>query len=242
MELLIPSFFAGVLTVLAPCVLTLLPVILGGSATSKNKLRPLIISLSLGVSVVLFTLLLKGATIFINIPDAFWRYFSGSIVLLFGATLLLPNLWTKFCIKTGIYKTEGLLHKNSEEQETTKGAIILGASLGPVFTTCSPTYAIIIATVLPQNLSVATINLVIYAIGLMIPLLLIGYGGRSVVSKFKGAANPNGWFKKTLGLLLILTGLAIITGFDKTIENFILDSGYLGPIEIEQNLIEKFEN
>lgn len=241
MELLIPSFFAGVLTVLAPCVLSLLPVILGGSASGNNKFRPLVISLSLGVSVVIFTLILKGATELINIPDAFWRWFSGGLVFLFGLSMVFPQGWTWLSIKLKLYKSESVMHQNIGK-ESLWGAIVLGASLGPVFTTCSPTYAIIIATVLPQNLAIATINLIIYAIGLMIPMILIGYGGRKIASKFKFAANPNGWFKKSLGILLVLTGLIIITGFDKEIEKLILSSGYLGPIEIEQSILENARN
>jgi cytochrome c-type biogenesis protein len=71
--------------------------------------------------------------------------------------------------------------------------------------------------------------------------LAIGYGGQKVSSIFKFAVNPNGWFKKGLGVLLVLTGLMILTGFDKTIEIWILDAGYLGPIQLEQNLINNFE-
>jgi len=69
-------------------------------------------------------------------------------------------------------------------------------------------------------------------------MIIIGYTGRSIATKLKFAANPNGWFKKSLGILLVLTGIVIITGFDKEIEKLILSSGYLGPIEIEQSLLE----
>ena len=60
--LLITSFLAGILTVAAPCVLPLLPVIVGGSLMDEHRSRPLIIAVSLALSVILFTLLLKVFT------------------------------------------------------------------------------------------------------------------------------------------------------------------------------------
>lgn len=237
MEYLIPSFLAGILTVLAPCVLTLLPVILGGTLGERSKWRPLIVAASLGISVIVFTLILKTTTAFITIPDTFWRYLSGGLIFFFGITILFPELWNVISFKLKLHKSDELLAKSGKEKGL-KGAVLLGASLGPVFTTCSPTYALILAIVLPQNYAIGVLNLIIYTIGLLIPLLIIGYGGQTLSSKFKFAANPKGWFKRTLGILLILTGFVIITGFDKTIETAILNAGYLGPIEIEQNLLK----
>ncbi|MBT4384389.1 cytochrome C biogenesis protein [Candidatus Peregrinibacteria bacterium] len=237
MEFLIPSFLAGLLTVLAPCVIALLPVILGGNLGQKDPWRPLIIASSLGVSVLVFTLLLKATTVLIGIPREFWTYVSGALVLVFGLTMMFPSAWSNLAYKLGLYKSEKLLEKSGHKKGKW-GAVLLGASLGPVFTTCSPTYAIILAVVLPANFFVGLLNLIAYALGLVLLLLLIGYGGQKVSSKFRFAVNPNGWFKRGLGVLLVLTGLMIVTGFDKTLEGWVLDAGYLGPIQIEQNLLE----
>ncbi|MDP2625207.1 MAG: cytochrome c biogenesis protein CcdA [Candidatus Peregrinibacteria bacterium] len=237
MEFLIPSFLAGVLTILAPCALFLLPVILGGTASDRDRLKPLVITLSLGVSVFLFSLLLKATTLFIEIPNEFWRWISGGLIVLFGLTMLFPNVWNKVAFKLKLHKSEILIDKSAKHGGL-KGGILLGASLGPVFTTCSPTYVIILAVVLPANFGVGVINLIAYTIGLMIPLLAVGYGGQAVVRKFRFAANPNGLFKKVLGTLLVVVGVFIFTGLDKTVEQKILEAGYFGPVEIEQSLLE----
>lgn len=240
MEFLIPSFLAGMLTVLAPCVLAILPVILGGTLGHKSPWRPLLITGSLGVSVLLFTLLLKATTALLGVPKEFWQIVSGAIVFLFGLTMVFPNAWSTLSFKLGLYKSEKLLEK-SGKQEGWKGAVLLGASLGPVFTTCSPTYAVILAVVLPESFLIGFINLLAYTFGLVLLLLLIGYGGQAVTKKLRFAVNPNGWFKKGLGVLLVLTGLMIITGFDKTIEAWVLQQGYLGPIGIEERLLDGVE-
>lgn len=76
MTLALISFIAGILTILAPCVLPVLPVILAGSITEKQKWYPYLVTLSLALSVVLFTVLLKVSTVFIDIPSVFWKYLS----------------------------------------------------------------------------------------------------------------------------------------------------------------------
>lgn len=71
--LLITSLLAGMLTILAPCVLPVLPVVLAGSLTEKQKWYPYVVTLSLALSVVLFTVLLKASTALIDIPPSFWK-------------------------------------------------------------------------------------------------------------------------------------------------------------------------
>jgi len=224
MEFFIPSFIAGLLTILAPCSITLLPVMLSGSIGTKSVFRPLVVALSLGVSVFLFTLLLKVGTDLIDLDQGILIIISGVLLLLLGLTMVFPNYWDQIQVKLGLYKSEQLLEKTNTK-DGMLGAVLMGAALGPVFSTCSPTYFFIIGTILPQDLGIGLTNLVIYSIGLVLMLLAVGYGGRAIVNKLKFAANPTGWFKRTLGFLLVLVGLAIATGFDKTIESFILDLG-----------------
>jgi len=238
MALLIPSFLAGILTIFAPCVLSLLPIIIGGSLTDKNPRRPLIIVGSLAVSVIVFTLLLKGTTAFISIPTAFWAYFSGTLITFFSLSLLFPDTWSLLAFKLGLYKSEQLLEQDETTKSSTKGAILLGASLGPVFTTCSPTYFLILAIVLPISFSMALLDLTVYAIGMSIPLLLIGYGGQTIAAKFRVFANPTGTFKKTLGLILLITGILILTGTDKKLEAWLIQKGYTGFSQFEESLIK----
>src|SRR5690348_5594977 len=108
METLIVSFIAGAFTVAAPCILPLLPVIVGGTATVGGKqqrqwFRPLVIAGSLAVSVIVFSLLLKATTVLLGVPNIVWNVVSGVIVLLFGVHLVWPALWEKVSLKTGLY-------------------------------------------------------------------------------------------------------------------------------------------
>lgn len=239
MLLLIVSFIAGILTILAPCILPVLPVILGSSVGDKksNKKKSLTIITSLGISVILFTLLLKVSTLFIDIPENFWKIFSGSIILALGLITVFPSLWENKYIAKLSRKSNIALGKG-DQKKSFWGDIIVGASLGPVFSTCSPTYFLILATVLPATPVLGFIYLLSYALGLCLSLLLIAIVGQKIVDKLGLFANPDGWFKKGLGILFILVAIAIFTGLDKKLQTTILDKGFFDVTKIEQMLLD----
>src|SRR3989344_5677737 len=91
------SILAGVFTVLAPCILPLLPVVIGASEAGSRGVsrRALTVIGSLSVSVVVFTLLLKATTILISIPQSFWATFSGLVIVLVGVAIVFPSFWTR---------------------------------------------------------------------------------------------------------------------------------------------------
>jgi cytochrome c-type biogenesis protein len=238
LTLLITSFLAGILTVLAPCVLPLLPIIIGSSIEGKHKSGPYIITLSLAVFITIFTVLLKVSTLLLDLDPVVWKYISGGLVLLFGFTYLFPDLWSSVLLKLKISgKSDKLLDKAVAKQGVTK-SILIGASLSPVFASCSPTYSLILATVLPVNFWVGLIYIFAYSIGLAVIMLAIALLGRGFINKLKVVSNPNGWFRKSLGVVFIIVGLFVIAGFDKTISTFILDRGFFDVTMIEQKLID----
>ena len=238
MEYIPLSFLAGVLTILAPCVLPLLPIIVGGSLTDKNPWRPLIVTLSLAASIVIFTLALKVSTAFIEIPQSFWKWFSGAIILFFAFTLLFPTAWEKLAAKLQLgSKSQGLLSKSGQKKGIL-GMVFIGAALGPVFASCSPTYFLILGTVLPQNFFIGLVNLLVYAAGLSLMMFIIAYTGQKFMSKLKVAADPHGRFKKGLGILFLIIGLGIINGYDKKFEAWVIQQGWTGITELEEQLID----
>lgn len=243
MILFIVSFIAGILTVLAPCVLPLLPVILAGSvADTKNRKRPIIIILSLAVSVFIFTLILKGSTALIGASPTFWNYVSAIILAAFGLTLIFPIAWAKIVMKIpGHNKPDRWITKGYDGTGNFWTDVIVGAALGPVFTTCSPTFFVILATVLPQSFALGALDLLAYIIGLSISLLLVAYIGQKLVDHLGWALNPNGWFRKTLGVIFLVLAVLIVFGFDKVIEAKILNSGFFDVTNVEQSIHQALE-
>lgn len=240
------AFLAGLLTAFAPCVLPLLPIILGGSVSAdgqKDKWRPYIITGSLVVSLILFTLLLKASTVLIGVDPRVWTYVSGGLVIALGLFMLFPNLWAKFIGLVGFeHKSQQLLGKAGKTNNRTLSAVLIGAALGPVFSSCSPTYAFVIATVLPVNLALGMVYLAIYCLGVAIALLAIALLGRKLLVNVKWASNPHGWFQRSIAILFILVGLSLITGIDKQIQTYLVEKDPFGLIQLEEKLVPPASN
>lgn len=240
MTLLLLSFVAGILTVLAPCILPILPVIVGGSIEggSASRSRAFVIVTSLGVSLITFTLLLKASTAFIMVPAAFWMYLSGGIVIFFGLTLLFPGLWERLPFVSWLNRDSNKLLSAGYRRGGFWGDVLMGSALGPVFSACSPTYFILLATVLPVSYALGVVYLAVYVLGLCLALLLIALLGQRLADKLGFAADPKGLFKRALGALFLVVGFAIIAGWDKQLQIKLLDTGFLDVTKIEQRLLE----
>ncbi|MGV8896283.1 MAG: DUF3179 domain-containing (seleno)protein [Rhodoglobus sp.] len=241
MELLPLSLLAGILTVLSPCVLPLLPVILAGSAAESGRRSTYVIIASLAVSVMAFTLLIRGATGLLGVPTDVWLIVSGSLVVFIGLTLAFPAVWERISVGTGLQRATGELVDSSSQRSGTARSVLLGLSLGPIFTSCSPTYGLILAAVLPTSFTVGFINLLGYTVGLSAVMLLIALGGQSVTRRMKWAVNPQGVFRRSLGAVLIVVGLLTATGVVKDVEAWLVERGILGAVLLEQGILDQVD-
>lgn len=241
------SVLAGVLTILAPCILPLLPIVIGSANTDTKKQNKRSISkksiriiFALSISVVVFTLVLKASTLLIEIPNSFWSIFSGLVIIILGLVMIFPNLWTKIPLVKKVKLVGDQKIAKGYQKKNNLGDYIVGVSLGPVFSTCSPTYLFIIATVLPASFFVGFVYLIGFTIGLVFSLLVVAYFGQSIINKILDNNRKAEITKKVFGALILVVGLAILTGYDKKFEAWILDSGYGATINFEQNLIDRF--
>lgn len=238
MELLIPAFLAGVITVASPCTITLLPVIISGSLAEKSIRRPLIIVTALGISVVLFGILLRATTALITVPQEFWNAVSGIIVILLGYVLLFPTVWDRISTRLGFNANSNQLLSKAAQRQGDLGAALVGLSLGPVFSSCSPVYFFVLSEVIRNqgNFGLGVLLLVVYALGLAATLLAVAAFGQTSISKLKWLANPEGSFRRHLGLIVLIGGIFILTGFDKEIQTFLVENN-LNLSLIEMNFL-----
>ena len=227
MALLLLSCVAGVLTVLAPCVLPLLPIIIGGAVQdARRRWKPYVITASLAVSIVLFTLLLKVSVVFLSVPPQSWQIISGIILLAIGIAMTFPALWEKIAARGGrITRWANVVLARGHQRNNIAGDVMIGAALGPVFSSCSPTYFVILATVLPQNFFLGIVHLFAYALGLALVLLLVALAGRRLLSTLGVIADPHGRFKRAMGVLFLIVGIAVVSGWDKKLETQLITSG-----------------
>lgn len=242
MVLALGAFIAGVLTTLAPCVLPLLPVVVGGSLgkpSTEARKRAYIIAASLGVSVVIFTLLLKASAALIDLPTSTWQWLSGVILICLGAVSVFPKAWDFVSSRLSLQSKSNKQLASARRQDGALGAILTGSALGPVFTSCSPLYGYVIVTVLPASFSEGLLLLLFYVIGLCGTLLLIALLGQKVMRKARWLANPEGGFKRVLGAIFILVGIAIILGWDKDFQTWFIEYSPIRLWELDTNFIPK---
>lgn len=235
------SFFAGVLTVLAPCILPLLPIIIGGSVANGSKKRAYTVIISLILSVVAFTLLIKVSSLFLNVPPETWKYISGFILGIIGLTMVFPTIWESIPFVAKMSQSSNQLLGVGLQKKNMIGDVIMGAALGPVFSTCSPTYFVILATVLPSNFLLGLVYLFAYSVGLGLALLAISIFGQKLADKLAVTADSRGIFKKSIGVIFILVSALIVSGYDKKLQVFV-GNHFFDVTKLEQKLLKTTED
>ncbi len=225
--LLFISILAGMLTVLAPCTLTLLPVIVGGTAGGGSSMRRvLVVTAALGISVIMFTFLLKVSTVFFALPQVVWQLISGGVIILLGFAMLFPDFWERIPLIGKINQRSNIAIGAGYQKQSLVGDIAIGAALGPVFSTCSPTYFLILAEVLPRSLSEGVLYLLAYVVGLCGTLVAVAVVGQKMVERIGFASDPHGIFKRSIGVLFVILGFMIVFGYEKKAELFVAEHVY----------------
>ena len=232
------ALIAGVLTVLSPCVLPMLPIVIGGSTSSKSLAKALRIIGALAVSVVAFSLLLKASTALLGVPAHYWRWLSGSILILFGVFSFWPELWDRLIERLGFKKSSHKLLGRGLAKGGVTGDLLVGSALGPVFTSCSPTYLAIVGIIIPQqNWLIGILYLLAFVVGLCLVLFLVALFGQKFIVKISSLNNPKGWFKRLLAVVFVIVGVLVFLGWDKDIEAYLIEKGaYDWLVELEENL------
>jgi cytochrome c biogenesis protein CcdA len=221
----------------------MLPLIIGGSlGGQKQWWRPLIIITSLLLSVAVFTLLISLAFNSLGFSQQQLVPISGAILAIFGLFYIFPEIWDTLSMKLNLSGRSDKLLAKSSKQGGWLEPLLIGLSLGPVFSSCSPTYAVLISVILPVNFWIGLVYLLAYLVGLGLVMLAISIFGQMIIKKLKFASDPNGMFKKVLGGLFVFLGIAIILGLDKEFETWLVQTDFfsqLGVTDLEQSLSEE---
>ena len=192
---------------------------------------------SLGVSVVAFTLLLKASTALIGIDPMVWSALAGGLLVLLGLVALLPSWWDRLSGRLGLQQRSSAGLSAARDRDGAVGAILTGAALGPVFSSCSPLYAYVIVTVLPAQPAYGFVLLMVYVVGLCVTLLAIALAGQRLVRRLGWLADPHGWFRRGLGLVFVAVGLVVMFGLDRELQAWVLEHSPIRPWELDKGFI-----
>ena len=218
------GFIAGVLSVLSPCVLPLLPVIFG-AAIAAHRFGMLTLALGLALSFV--TIGLFAATIGLSIGlDADWfRILSAILLAVFGLVLLSEGLQQRVAIATGSIGNFGHRLITWLSPTGLRGQFVLGLILGAVWSPCvGPTLgaASLLAAQRRDLFGVATVMLA-FGIGAALPLLVVGSLSREMLGRWRGRVLQSGRIgKQLLGGVAIVISFLVLSGADHVLETALL--------------------
>ena len=150
--------------------------------------------------------------------------------------MVFPSIWEKIPLVNKLNLDSNRLMATGYKKNNFVGDVIMGAALGPVFSTCSPTYFIILATVLPKSFGGGIVDLLAYVIGLCGFLLIISIMSQTAIGKLDLASNSRGWIKRIIGVIFIILGILIIFGLDQKFE-LSLSNHIFDVTKIEQRLL-----
>jgi cytochrome c-type biogenesis protein len=208
---LVLALLAGIVTIAAPCTLPVLPILLGASVGHTNKVRPAMIALGFVISFSATALLLSAITRIFDFDPNHLR--TGAAVLLLGFGLLMiwpaPFEWLSIRLNGLTSSAAG----NAASRQGNIGGFVLGTTLGLVWTPCAgPVLGSILTIVATsKDTAWASAQLVIYAIGAAIPMLVIAYGGQSITTRIRSIAKISPRLQQGFGVIVI--GFAVASYF-----------------------------
>jgi len=217
---LLLALAAGGLTTLSPCVFPLLPLIVGGSLQG-HRAGPLAMGLGMTLSFALIGLLVGLAGPALGIDGDSVRNAGGWLLLILGAVMLIPALGERFSslvkpLASGADQLSGKLNAGS-----LGGALLLGALLGLIWSPCSGPLLASALTLVASEGGVLRGGLIlgVFGTGAAIPLVAVAYASRSGFNRARGwVLGHIGPLKTGFGLLILLLGIAILSGADKWLE------------------------
>jgi len=212
------AIFAGILTIAAPCILPLLPVLLGSTIGQTNKTRPLFIILGFIVAFTATALFFAAFGRVLGLSQNLLRQISIGLLGLFGLLLIWPKPFELLTLHfSRFFNQVGELGQN---QSGNGSGFFLGLILGIVWTPCAgPVLGFILTLIATsKELAFAGILLLFYAIGAAVPMLLIAYGGQFVTTRVRVISQYSRILQQIFGVLILALAIAMYFQFDLTLQ------------------------
>lgn len=214
------AFLAGALTTLSPCVLPILPLIVG-AAVKKDRLAPIFIAAGLAVSFTAVGWSIASFGSFLGLTGEVVRTLGAIALGLFGVAALSERAMAGFSRLIRPLSDRASQRMNRIEGESRRDNFLLGALLGVGWSPCSgPTLGAAVTIAAQQGGGLPSlVTMLLFSLGAVLPLCFVAYGAATFVRKLQGKVlATSGRIKKAFGALMVLLSLAILTGADKWIE------------------------
>ena len=223
---LILAYLAGLLTLINPCVLPVLPIVLA-SALHQHRFGPIALALGMITSFTLLGITLAAFGQAIGLTDDRLSTISALLMIGFGLVLLVPRLSTSFATATAGLSLRADRQIDALDNRSLPGQFLGGALLGAVWSPCvGPTLggAISLASQ-GRDLTMAALTMTSFAAGVASVILTFAYATRALLARSRGtlrAIATTG--RPIMGALFALTGLALLFHLNRPVETWLIDN------------------
>jgi cytochrome c biogenesis protein CcdA len=228
------SLLAGILSTLSPCVLPLLPIVLG-TAVSEHRLGPTALAGGLALSFVAIGLFVATIGFSLELDAGVFRSAAAVLLLLVGAVLVMPGIQARLAVAAGPVSDWTERRFGGFSTSGLGGQFGVGLLLGAVWSPCvGPTLgAASILAAQGQDLGMVGLTMAVFGIGAALPLFLLGLLSREALMRWCGRLLAIGkGAKMALGAILVVIGILILTGVDKRVEAALVAASPAGLTEL----------
>ena len=219
------AYLAGTLTLINPCVLPLLPIIIA-TAFQSSRHGPLMLAVGLTLS---FAVIGVGVTAFghlAGIDNTVINRVAAGMMVLFGVVLLVPRaqeLLARLASPLANRASSGI---DRVQGSGATGQLAVGALLGAVWSPCvGPTLGGAIGLAASgENLGHAGVTMLAFGVGVSTVLMALAYGSREILkARRERLMGWMPWAKPVMGATLLVVGVSIFLHIDRMIEARLLD-------------------
>lgn len=220
------AYVAGALTILSPCVLPLVPIVLS-SAAQRHRFAPLALAAGLVVAFTATGFIVAAFGQALGIDTLVVRAAGAVVLCLAGVVLLVPRLQDALTrVATPLAAWASSRQSALDDKAGLWGQALIGALLGVVWAPCvGPTLGAAVALAAEgKDLGDVALVMIAFGLGISTVLVVIAFAARGALARWRGRLMmAGGRGKAVLGALLLVIGVFILTGIDRKIEAFALD-------------------
>ncbi len=223
MEFLL-AYGAGLLTLINPCVLPVLPIVLV-SALNASKAGPLALAAGMSLSFVVFGVLVTAFGAGVGLTQDVLAQIGAVLMMVFGVILIVPSFARKFETATAGVASGADAQMNNLDATSLRGQFIGGLLLGAVWSPCiGPTLGGAIALASQgESLGYVTLIMTAFAAGVSTLIIVLGFGARETIraraQSLRGLAERS---KPIIGATFIAVGLMLYFKFHYVLEGWLL--------------------
>jgi len=220
------AFLAGIVSILSPCVLPILPIVLGGAA-SEHRRGPLVLAAGLALSFTVIGLFVATIGFSLGLDLGVFRMVAGIILLALGLAMLVPSAGARLATAAGPLSDWTQSRFGGFDRGGLSGQFGVGLLLGAVWSPCvGPTLgAASLMAARGENLGQVGLTMLAFGIGAGLPLAALGALSRERLLGLRERMMAAGQGAKTaLGLVVVAVAVLVLTGWDKAIEAALVEA------------------